>query len=120
MAGSLKFFTYTADDGSLFAAFRDESNIEAINTEGTVLISSNAKYKIPSNLKPRSAVFVDLTGRIRRDIIVLNPASYAAIVGSTTITDQVSGETLRLKQKKGEVVTLPSLNDTALNDGDLG
>jgi len=120
MAGSLKFFTYTADDGSLFAAFRDESNVEAINTEGTILISSNAKYKVPSNLKPRSAVFVDLTGRIRRDIIVLNPASYAAIVGSTTIVDQVSGETLRLKQKKGEVVTLPSLNDTALNDGDIG
>jgi len=120
MAGSLKFFTYTADDGSLFAALRDESNVEAVNTSGVVLISSNAKYKVPSNVQPRSAVFVDLTGRIRRDIIVLNPTAYAALDGSSTIVDQVSGETLRLKLKKGERLTLPNLVDTGLNDGDLG
>lgn len=120
MAGSLRFWTYTADDGTLFAALRDESNIEAVNNSGVILISTNAKYKIPSNLKPRSAVFVDNTGRIRRDIIVLNPTAFAALTQSTTIVDQVSGETLRLKMTKGEIVTLPNLIDTGLNDGDAG
>lgn len=120
MAGSLKFWTYTADDNSIFAAYRDESNIEEANEGGTILISTAAKYKIPSNLTPRSAVFVDLTGRIRRDIIILNPTAYAALDGSSTITDQTSGEVLRLKLKKGERLTLPTLNDTALNDGDIG
>lgn len=120
MAGSMKFWTYTADDGETFAAYRDESNIEAANSGGTILISTAAKYKVPSNLKPRSAVFVDTTGRIRRDITILNPTAYAALDGSSTLTDQVSGEILRLKLKKGERLTLPTLQDTGLNDGDVG
>lgn len=120
MAGSLKFFTYTADDGETFALFRDESNIEAANSGGAILITTAVKYKVPSNLRPRTAVFVDLTGRIRRDVVILNPTAYAALTQASTIVDQVSGETLRLKKLKGEEVTLPTLNDTALNDGDLG
>jgi|SRR5687768_9129102 len=118
MSGSLKYFTYTADDGSLFAALRDESNIEAVNNTGNTLITTNAKYKIPSNLKPRSATFVDLTGRIRRQIIVLNTTAFAALTQATTITDQSSGEVLRLKTVEGEKIMLPNLADTGLNDGD--
>lgn len=120
MAGSLKFFTYTADDGTTFAALRDESNIEAANEGGTIVISTAAKYKVPSNLRPRSAVFVDNTGRIRRDVTIMNPTAFAALTSASTIVDQVSGETLRLKMKKGEVLTLPNLQDTGLNDGDAG
>jgi hypothetical protein len=119
MAGSLKFFTYTADDGTLFAAYRDESNVEAANTGGTILISTAAKYKLPSNVRARHAVFVDTTGRIRRDVTIMNPTAYAALDAASTIVDQVSGETLRLKLKEGERITLPTLADTALNDGDL-
>lgn len=118
MAGSIRFFKYTADDGSTWAAQRDESNVEAVNSGVGIVITPAEKYKIPSNLKPRAAVYVDLTGRIRREIIVLTPAVFAALDATTPITDQVSGETLRLKYTKGERVTLPSLSDTALNDGD--
>lgn len=118
MAGSIRFFRYTADDGTTFAAQRDESNVEAINSGVGGIITPAEKYKIPSNLTPRSAVYTDTTGRIRRDIIVLTPAVFAALDATTPITDQVSGELLRLKFKKGERLTLPTLNDTALNDGD--
>lgn len=120
MAGSMKFWTYTADDGELFAAYRDESNIEAANTGGTILISTAVTYKIPSNLRPRYAVFISNDGRIRRNVTILNPTAYAALTASSTIVDQVSGETLRLKFKEGERITLPTLQDTGLNDGDAG
>lgn len=118
MSGSIRFFKYTADDGTTWAAQRDESNIEAVNAGVGGIVTPAEKYKIPSNLKPRTAVYVDLTGRIRREIIVLTPAGFAALNATTPITDQVSGESLRLKFTKGERVTLPSLSDTALNDGD--
>ena len=118
MAGSIRFFKYTADDGTTWAAQRDESNVEAINPGVSGIITPTEKYKIPSNLRPRTAVYVDLTGRIRREIIVLTAANFVALNATTPITDQVSGETLRLKFTKGERVTLPSLSDTALNDGD--
>lgn len=118
MAGSAKFFKYTADDGTTWAALRDESNVEAINPGVAGIITPAQKYKIPSNLKPRTAVYTDLTSRIRREIIVLTPTIFAGLSATTPITDQVSGESLYLKFTKGERVTLPSLADTALNDGD--
>lgn len=118
MAGSVKFFRYTADDGTTFAAQRDESNVEAVNGGVAGIITPAEKYKIPSNLTPRSAVYTDTTGRVRRDVIILTPATFAALDATTPITDQVSGLSLRLKFKKGERLTLPSLADTALNDGD--
>lgn len=118
MAGSLKFFRYLADDGTAFAVQRDESNVEALNTGVGVAITPAEKYKLPSNVKPRSAVYVSLDGLVRRDIIILSPDIYNALTATTTIVDQVSGETLTLKLKKGERLTLPSLSDTALLDGD--
>lgn len=118
MAGSIKYFKYSADDGTTWAAQRDESNVEAINPGAAGIITPAQKYKIPSNLRPRTAVYVDNTSRIRREIIVLTTAAFVALDATTPITDQVSGELLRLKYTKGERVTLPSLSDTALNDGD--
>lgn len=118
MAGSLRGFRYTADDGTTWAALRDESNVEAINGGVGGVLTPAEKYKIPSNLTPRSAVFVSTDGLIRRDIIVLTAATFAALTATTTVTDQVSGETLNLKLKKGERVQLLSLSDTAILDGD--
>lgn len=118
MAGSIRFFRYVADDGTTWAAQRDESNVEAVNSGVGGVITPAEKYKIPSNLKPRTAVYTSLDGLIRREIIVLTAAGFAALDATTPITDQVSGETLRLKFTKGERVTLPSLSDTALLDGD--
>lgn len=118
MAGSIRFFRYVADDGTTWAAQRDESNVEAVNAGVGGIITPAEKYKIPSNLKPRTAVYTSLDGLIRREIIVLTAATFAALDATTPITDQVSGASLRLKFTKGERVTLPSLSDTALLDGD--
>lgn len=118
MAGSLRPFRYTADDGTTWGLFGDESNIEAINTGVGIVITPAEKYKVPKNLKVRTATYVDNTGRIRRKIPVLTPAIFGALDPTDTITDQVSGEVLRLRFTQGEQVSLLALNDTALNDGD--
>ena len=118
MAGSLKGFRYTADDGTTWALFADESNIEAVNTGVGGILTPADKYKIPKNLTPRTAVFVSADGLIRREIVVLTSATFGALDATSTIVDQVSGLTLNLKLTKGERVQLVSLSDTGLLDGD--
>ena len=118
MAGSLKWFVYTANDANDFAILADESNIEGVNGTNATIISPTVKYKIPGNLKPRTATFQSVDGLIRREIVVLNAAAEAALTGTSTITDQSSGETLFLRSLKGEQVLLPNLADTGLLDGD--
>lgn len=118
MAGSLKFFKYTADDGTTFAVARDESNIEAINAGIGGIITPAEKYKLPSNVKARTAVYANIAGTVRREITVLTQATFAALDATSPIVDQVSGDNLFLKLKKGERLTLPNLADTGLNDGD--
>lgn len=117
MAGSLRAFRYVADDGETFALLRDESNVEAVNGEGGGITAAE-KYKAPSNLRVRSATYANAEGTIRRKIPVLTSATFAALSAEDTITDQVSGQTLRLRFTEGERVSLLPLGDTALNDGD--
>lgn len=118
MPGSLKGFKYTADDGTTWALLRDESNVEAVNTGVAGIITPAEKYKVPRNLRPRSAVFVNAAGTIRRDVVVLTSARFAALTGTDTITDQVSGQLLNLRFTKGEQISRVALSDTGLNDGD--
>lgn len=118
MAGSLKYFRYLADDGSTFAVQRDESNVEAVNSGAGIAVTPAEKYKLPSNVSPRTATYVSLDGLVRRKIIVLSPTIFAALDATTPITDQTSGESLRLKFTEGEKITLPNLGDTAILDGD--
>lgn len=117
MAGSLRGFPYTADDGTQWALLRDESNMEAVNGAGNPLTAAQ-KYKAPSNLRVRSATFANTAGTIRRKIPVLTAAIFASLTPADTITDQVSGDTLQLRFTEGERVSLLPLGDTALNDGD--
>lgn len=117
MAGSLRGFTYSADDGTTWALLRDESNMEAVNGAGNG-ITAASKYKAPSNLRVRSATYANTSGTIRRKIPVLTAAIFAALDPADTITDQVSDEVLRLRFTEGERVSLLPLGDTALNDGD--
>ncbi len=118
MAGSLKGFRYVADDGTAWALFGDESNIESIPAGVEGILNPGAKYKIPKNLTPRKAVFSNAQGTIRREIVARTPASYSALTSASTVVDQVSGQTLFLKLLKGERVALVPLGDTGLNDGD--
>lgn len=118
MAGSLKGFKYTADDGTTWALFGDESNIEDVNGGVDGIITPAQKYKVPRNLTPRKAVFSNPAGTIRREVVILTPATFAALTATTQMTDQVSGQLLNLKLTKGERVALVPLSDTGLNDGD--
>lgn len=117
MAGSLRGFPYTADDGSEWALLRDESNVESVNGAGNPLTAAQ-KYKAPSNLRVRSATYANAAGTIRRKVAVLTPAIFGALTPSSTIVDQVSGETLQLRFTEGERVSLLPLIDTGLDDGD--
>lgn len=118
MAGSLRGFTYTADDGTTWALLNDESNVERVNGGGNSL-SAAQKYKVPSNLKPRSATFANVAGTIRRKVVVLTPEIFGSLTPASTLVDQVSGVTLQLRFTQGERVSLLPLTDTALNDGDI-
>lgn len=118
MAGSLRGFPYTADDGTSWALLRDESNVEAVNGGGNPLTATQ-KYKAPSNLRVRTATYANTAGTIRRKVPVLTAAIFGALTPSSTIVDQVSGETLQLRFTEGERVSLLPLTDTALTDGDL-
>lgn len=117
MAGSLRAFTYTADDGTTWALLRDESNVEAVNGAGNNL-TAGVKYKAPSNLRVRTATYANASGTIRRVVPVLTSATFGGLTGSNTLVDQVSGETLQLRFTQGERVSLLPLTDTGLNDGD--
>lgn len=121
MAGSLKDFVYTADDGATFAIERDESNTEAVNgANSDFLNTSSAKYRIPSNLKPREAVYQNPDKTVTRKCVCLTQTIYNGVFDNVkTITDQVTGETLSLVALNPEKIKrLPKGNDTGLTDGD--
>lgn len=121
MAGSLKDFIYTADDGTNFAARLDESNTEAVNgANNDFLNTSSAKYRKPANLRLREAVYENSTKTRRRRCVCLTQTIYNGVFDNVkTITDQVSGETLNLVALNPEKITsLPKGNDTGLTDGD--
>lgn len=118
MAGSLKYFTYTSDDGQDWALLADESNIETVNDTAVQPIVPTAQYKIPKNLAPRKAVYQSADGLVRREVTVLTAARLAALDGTFSYTDQTSGLNVFLKTKIGERIMLPTLSDTGLNDGD--
>lgn len=118
MAGSLKWFNYTADDGEVFGLLADESNIEAVNGAEVTPITNTTKYKLPGNVRPRKATFLSTDGLIRREVVLLNAAAVALQTPGTSYTDQTSGDAVFLKAVDGEKVTLPTLGDTGLLDGD--
>lgn len=120
MAGSLKWFLYTADSGVQYAVYRDESNLEAVN--GAVGdypdTGSTVTAGLPSNIKPRVASYGSANGLVRRTIICLTAAVFNALAPGATITDASSGLTLTLISKTGEKVRLPKGQDTGQTDTD--
>lgn len=120
MAGSLKWFLYTADGGTQFAVFRDESNLEAVN--GAVGdypdTGSTITFALPSNVKMRYASFSNPTNTIRRNVPCLTAAVFNGLAPGATIVDQSSGATLTLVSKTGEKIRLPKGVDTGLTDTD--
>lgn len=122
MAGSLKYFEYTADDDTVFALFGDESNIEAVN--GTVpdyVGTSTARYTIPGNLQVRKAVYSNPDGTRTIEIPVLSQTIYDGVQANTpTILDPIAGSgNLTLTRLVPEIFSrVPKATDTGLIDGD--
>jgi hypothetical protein len=122
MAGSLKYFEYTADNGDIFALLADESNVEALNgTTNDYDADSTVLYHLPGNVKPRYAVFSNAAKTRNIKVPVLTSAGYTALVGSSTsIGDPIAGTgTLALTRLVPEKISLlPIAADTGLIDGD--
>lgn len=120
MAGSIKWFEYTDDEGATWAVQMDESNGEAVgNTDYTD--TSTATMQLPRNCNPRYARYVNAAGTIARNIIVTAATANAGTLPSTIDVLDALGSTvtLVLKQFVGERMTrIPTSPDTGLIDGD--
>lgn len=119
MAGSLKWFSYQSDDGTDWALFGDESNIEGANGNGFGGAPPGQVYKPPANLKPRYAVYGNLAGTRNLKVPIMSQTIYNALDAFSTIPDQIGGGTLSLVRKRPEVISpIPTIFDTGLDDGD--
>lgn len=119
MAGSLRQFDYTSDDGTVYRIIRDESNTEALNTGAGAAISVNT---LPNGYEPRYALLYQVSNpNIKRKIAVLTPETFAAILGGTDYSLAVVGATnqnFRVSSLIGERRTGLVSTDTGQNDGD--
>lgn len=121
MAGSNKWFNYQSDDGTDWALFADESNVEAANGGSAVAPGIGTQYKVPRNMKVRYAVFGNQAGTRNLNVPITTAAVYIALDASDTIPDAIagSGETLVFIRKRPELIgPVPTAFDTGLNDGD--
>jgi hypothetical protein len=119
MAGSLKWFSYQSDDGTDWAFFGDESNIEAANGNGFNGSPPGQNFKPPSNLRVRYAVYGNLAGTRNIRVPVMSQAIYNALDAASTIPSPDGAETLNLIRKRPELISpIPTIFDTGLDDGD--
>ena len=121
MAGSNKWFTYTSNDGTDWALFGDESNIEGANGGAQQGAPANQLYKPPANLRPRYAVYSNAAGTRNLKVPILTETIYNALTAASTIPDQIAGggATLNMIRKRPEIISpIPTAFDTGLNDGD--
>lgn len=121
MAGSLKWFVYTTDNGTDFAARLDESNTEAVNGATQDYVPAVAIiFNLPRNVVPRHAVYANADRTRVIKCVALTPTIYTGIPANvSSITDPISGGTLGLIRIRPEVIrNLPFAGDTGLTDGD--
>lgn len=118
MAGSIRNFQYTTDDGDVYLFRGDESNVEAVNAAtANIQIANVNNPGIPRNIKPR-CVFYANPARTRTIKVC---ASTVAVYNSApaTIDDPLNpGNDLALIRKTPEKVRLYPNFDTGLTDGD--
>lgn len=126
MAGSLRWFRYTADSGVNYAILADESNTELINTNASTTASVSGLTTLPKSIQPRRITVEDGTGRIKRICYALTPTTYAALSNATDFTlsplnfsgvseDTIVSPVLKVSEK---IRRQPKNKDTGLNDGD--
>ena len=121
MAGSVKYFLYTADSGDEFAIRLDESNTEAVNGSIQDFVDGlGTLYEVPRNLRPRELFYSNSDGTRRIRCIALTQGIYNGVVagGVPTIPDPIDDGVLTLVAANGERLKRPYAKDTGLKDGD--
>lgn len=126
--GSRKWLKYDTDDGSQWAMFGDESNIENIvvtdaNVDIAIADVDDRKWAVPQNVEPRFATFQSTTTVAKRKIRIPTPAIYQALAANDTAialrTFSEDGETFQLQSLTPERIRpIVTDADTGLNDGD--
>jgi len=122
MAGSLKWFVYTTDDGTDFAISLDEGNTEAVNGATQDYVAGTAfRFSIPRNLKPRTATYQSPNGNRTIRCVCLTQTIYTGVPANvTSITDPIDGTSILglVRITPERISPLPFANDTGLDDGD--
>jgi hypothetical protein len=121
MAGSRKWFVYTADNGTDYAIEADESNVEALaaGTQDYPEIGTPPIHAVPRNIKPRYAVFGGIPGQSNIKVPIITRTIYDALSGASSMADPLDPDaTLPLLYKKPEEIKLPKGRDTGKTDGD--
>lgn len=113
MAGSIRWFQYTTDGGVNYAIRGDKTNIQAVNPSAAGNPANLPTGSVPSNVKPRYALFSDVTGLIKRRVPILTATDLAALTPTTNFTPSGESVPVTLTSVRGEKLTLPRLIDTA-------
>lgn len=121
MAGSIKWFPYEDDLGTIYAIKLDESNTEAVN--GSIDYESGAlPNAVPRNIKVREVFYTSNDRKRTIRCVCLTQTIYNGVVsgGVPTIADPITpaNPALGLVRANGERRVLPVPLDTGLDDGD--
>lgn len=130
MAGSLRWFAYQADGGTLYGAFLDESNTETVNggAANTPPAGTAPVIQTPKGMRKRFAVYASADGARVIRVVCLNPTIYNAIPANLNKitpqfpypTTQPGGGDLFFQYKRPEIIKQPKFGtDTGLTDGDV-
>lgn len=124
MAGSLRPFLYTSDDGTQYKIRRDESNTETLNasSEQEDGVPAAGTPSLPVGYTTRYAILYNVANpAIKRTVTILSQEVFSGLTGGTDYSLQVVGSTaqnFRISSLIGEKRTLLAVNDSGQNDGD--
>lgn len=122
MAGSLKYFAYTTNGGSIYPLKMDESNGEAVGNTDYTDTTVTAGNSLPRNITPRYALYRSSDGLHTRKIpVTANNVDLEDLPASFEIPSPVLGGaniTVFRQSLIGEVQRAAVPADTGQTDGD--
>ncbi len=124
MAGSVRKFLYTSDDGNQYAIQRDESNTETLNSssnqeDGVPPAGTSA---LPIGYETRYALLYQVSNpQVKRKVTILSQEVFSQLDASTDYSLQVIGASpsnFRISALIGERRTRLANADSGQTDGD--